>query len=707
MSSIIPNFEYDIFISYRHNDNRSGWVTEFVRALQEELAVTIKDPVSVYFDTNPHDGLLETHNVDKSLEGKLKCLIFIPIISQTYCDPKSFAWQHEFVAFNKLSQQDSLGRDIKLGNGNVASRILPIKIHDLDAEDKLIIENEIGGVLRAIEFIFKSSGVNRPLRFIEDHPQDNVNKTFYRDQVNKVANAIKEIIGAVKNPQRSGNNQPSLQPNQPNSKPFPNRKSILVTTALLLILVLGGYFLYPKFFKTDKNQQTEMLDKSIGVLPFTDISEAHDQGYFSDGMMVEIMDHLYKIENLRVIPRTSMVIYKDSNKPLKEIASELGVATLLEGSVRKVGSRIKISVQLIDGETETPLWQKTYEQDITDVFSVQSNVAQNVAASLKATITPEVKLRIESIPTANQNAYDYFLKGKDQYSQFWATWELGCLDKAITFYRKAIDLDGGFSNAYTGLGQIYWMLAHFSPNYTPEFWRLSKEYIEKGISLAPNEGWAYAELGVVQSLWDSDKEAALKSYQKAIALDPGNIEIHARYFFFLIRSENCEKAEKELQIIKTIDKSNPQTDYKVWLMMCKLDPTHPKNVDKQALESSVLYQLMKGDYKTVIARLDTTKFTNLSSLGEAYALSGNVEMAKKIIGQLKELSKKQHVPKCFLAAIHMALGEEDIAYQFLEEALQEREYEVRAIFSFSVALNKKRTDPRMRAFIERTWIPQK
>ena len=196
--SIIPDFEYDIFISYRHNDNRSGWVTEFVKALQEELAATIKEPVSVYFDTNPHDGLLETHNVDKSLEGKLKCLIFIPILSQTYCDPKSFAWQHEFVAFNKLAKEDQFGSDIKLGNGNVASRILPIKIHDLDAEDKAIIQNEIGGVLRSIEFIYKTAGVYRPLA-PSDNPEKNINTTFYRDQINKVANGVKELLIRLKN----------------------------------------------------------------------------------------------------------------------------------------------------------------------------------------------------------------------------------------------------------------------------------------------------------------------------------------------------------------------------------------------------------------------------------------------------------------------------------------------------------------------------
>jgi hypothetical protein len=128
MPSLFPDYQYDIFISYRHNDNRSSWV-RFVNALQKELAATIKDPVSVYFDTNPHDGLLETHNVDKSLEGKLKCLIFIPIISQTYCDTKSFAWQHEFSAFNKLAKGDQFGRDIKLSNGNVRVEFSR-KIHD-------------------------------------------------------------------------------------------------------------------------------------------------------------------------------------------------------------------------------------------------------------------------------------------------------------------------------------------------------------------------------------------------------------------------------------------------------------------------------------------------------------------------------------------------------------------------------------------------
>src|SRR6188508_2347639 len=245
MPSLLPGFEYDIFISYRHNDNRSGWVTDFVNALQEELGATIKKPLSIYFDKNPHDGLLETDSVNKSLEGKLKCLIFIPIISQTYSDPKSFAWQHEFCAFNKLSQLDAFGRDIKQANGNVTSRILPIKIHDLDSEDKAAIENEIGGVLRAIEFIFKSPGVNRPLRVQEEHPQDNLNKTFYRDQVNKVANTIKAIIHAIKAPSsvHASATHDGIRQSDPPKRLTLSRKLIFAS----LVAIISIFIIFWKF----------------------------------------------------------------------------------------------------------------------------------------------------------------------------------------------------------------------------------------------------------------------------------------------------------------------------------------------------------------------------------------------------------------------------------------------------------------------------
>jgi tetratricopeptide (TPR) repeat protein len=254
--AILPNFEYDIFISYRHNDNRSGWVTEFVKALQEELAATIKEPVSVYFDTNPHDGLLETHNIDKSLEGKLKCLIFIPIISHTYCDLKSYAWLNEFCAFNKSVKTDQFGRDIRLTSGNVASRILPVKIHDLDSEDNTLLENELAGVMRAVEFIYKETGVNRPLK-PTDNKIDNQNKTDYRNQVNKVANAVKEIIGSLK--RSSSTNSKSSVPLIPVKKTIKGKfkntsNSLKILFALVsIIVVILAALLLNKYYFSEKS----------------------------------------------------------------------------------------------------------------------------------------------------------------------------------------------------------------------------------------------------------------------------------------------------------------------------------------------------------------------------------------------------------------------------------------------------------------------
>ncbi len=198
MPSLIPEYEYDIFISYRQKDNKGDmWVSEFVEALKTELESTFKEEISVYFDINPHDGLLETHDVDESLKEKLKCLIFIPIISRTYCDPKAFAWEHEFKVFVDQASKDQYGLKVKLPNGNVASRVLPIVIYDLDRQDIKLCESVLGGVLRGVEFIYKTAGVNRPLRSKEEKPHDNFNDTHYRDQVNKVANTIKDVLNSL------------------------------------------------------------------------------------------------------------------------------------------------------------------------------------------------------------------------------------------------------------------------------------------------------------------------------------------------------------------------------------------------------------------------------------------------------------------------------------------------------------------------------
>ncbi len=448
MASILSGYEYDIFISYRHNDNRSGWVTEFVHALQEELAATIKEPLSIYFDKNPHDGLLETHSVDKSLEGKLKCLIFIPIISQTYCDPKSFAWQHEFCAFNSLAKQDSFGRDIKLANGNVASRILPIRIHDLDAEDKSLIEGELGGVLRAVDFIYKEAGVNRPLRAHEENPTRNQNQTVYRNQVNKVANAVKEIIASLKNPV-----SPKIHPansQEPTAKNHVlSKKTIAFATVAIMIVLAMIYGLSQ--FTGSSDKEPEALDKSIAVLPFADLSESKDQGWFGDGLTEEILNSLAHINGLQVTSRTSSFAFKDKNLRIQTIADSLGVNYIVEGSVRKSGDGLRITAQLIRAKDGFHVWSNTYDRESKDIFDLQKEIASKIAESLDISLDAKALEAMQWAGTTNAEAYLAFLKAREldhkAHSSSWFI-DLATLKQSNIYYEQSTQYDPDFVNPY-------------------------------------------------------------------------------------------------------------------------------------------------------------------------------------------------------------------------------------------------------------------
>ena len=528
MPSVLTGFEYDIFISYRHNDNRSGWVTEFVKSLQEELGATIKDSVSVYFDTNPHDGLLETHDVDDSLKEKLKCIIFIPIISQTYCDPKGFAWRNEFLVFKKLANEDQFGLKIKLQNGNTTSRILPIKIHDLDAEDKLTIENEIGGVLRAIEFIFKSAGVNRPLLAHEDHPQDNLNKTFYRDQVNKVANAIKEIISTLKNPV----SQPVRKTNaeQLTTKSPRNKKSLIVVLVSVLLLGAAGYFLYPRQFPSTKVEEVA-LDNSIAVLPFVNMSNDPEQEYFSDGITEQIITNLAHINSLKVIARTSTMKYKKTNKSISEIGKELNVTHVLEGSIRKSGDRIRVTAQLISVKDETHLWAQDYDRGLADIFMVQDEVSMAIANSLERKLTPREYESIKSERSSNVESYQHYLKGVYIHNELYYIKRLKeDFINSENELKTAIQLDSGYALAYAALADLYDTYYNFSTTSLEErlkFEALRNQFSDTAMKLNPNNPYVISvkaySFSHKQNKTDADVDSVFKYQRRALALAPNDV----------------------------------------------------------------------------------------------------------------------------------------------------------------------------------------
>jgi TolB-like protein len=533
MSSIINGYNYDIFISYRQKDNKGDrWVSEFVEALKTELESTFKEEISVYFDINPHDGLLETHEVDESLKDKLKCLVFIPIISRTFCDSRSFAWEYEFKAFVRLASQDRYGLKVRLPGGNVASRVLPVRIHDLEEADIKEFESVLGGVLRGVEFIYKSPGVNRPLRSREDNPHDNLNHTTYRDQINKVALAIKEIMNGITESERQSRETVYVQPEIKPEKKRSQKTKLVVGVIIMLALLVAGYIFIPKMLKSSPPS-----DKSIAVLPFTNLSNDPEQEYFSEGVVETILTHLVKVGDLKVISSTSTKRFKNSELSIKEIARDLGVSAILEGSIQKIENNVRITVQLIDAGTDVHLWSEIYDRDISDLLRIESEVAQNVARELKAKLTAREKVQIEKKQTNNPVAYNFYLQGRF----FWNKRTEEGLNKSVEYFEKAIAADPDYALAYAGLADAYFIQAYWGWIPKSEGFEKSKATVLRALDLDEDLSEAHTVLGTLYTYKEWNWEEARKELKLSVELNPNFVTAHHYYSELLdILGENRE-----------------------------------------------------------------------------------------------------------------------------------------------------------------------
>jgi TolB-like protein/Flp pilus assembly protein TadD len=519
MASIIPGYNYDIFISYRQKDNKGDrWVSEFVEALKIELESTFKEEISVYFDINPHDGLLETYDVDASLKEKLKCVIFIPIISNTYCDPNSFAWQNEFKAFIEQASNDQFGLKITLPNGNIASRVLPVQIHDLDIDDKKMVESELGGFLRGIEFVYRESGVNRPLMANEDNPDNNLNKTYYRNQINKVANAIKEIICGLKNQDREGKVTSTGLDKEIPSERKNQRTKIIAGVLIFLVLIAAGYFIVSKIL-----QPEEKFEKSLAVLPFKLLSDEPDKQYLADGMMDAIMLHLSKIKDLRVMSRTSVEQYRGTIKTSRAIGKELDVEYLLEGSFQKFNDDAKLIVQLINAREESHVWANEYNSKWSDVFSLQSEVAQRIASELMVVLTPEEVEKMAEKPTKNLEAYQAYLRGNYYAGQPHFSNQVWNL--ALQSYQDAVNIDTTFALAYAELARAHARLIYLRQDLSELRLEKANQAAAKALRLGYDQPRVHLALGYYYLYAYRDETQALKHLEIAEKSLPNNVEI--------------------------------------------------------------------------------------------------------------------------------------------------------------------------------------
>jgi TolB-like protein len=714
MASLISGYEYDIFISYRQKDNKGDrWVSEFVDALKTELESTFKEEISVYFDINLHDGLLETHDIDASLKDKLKCLIFIPIISRTYCDPKSFAWEHEFKAFVEEASKDSFGLKIKLPNSNVASRVLPVRIHDLDTGDVKLFEEIIGGVMRTLDFVFKTTtGVNRPLKAKEDHPNDNLNKTYYQDQINKVSLAIKEIIAAL-----GQHEQKSEAVRKEIPKPVPIRQKsyktkIIISSLIILALIVLGYFFIPKH-----SNSSIPVEKSIAVLPFTNLSNDPEQEYFSDGIVEAILDHLFKIGELKVTSGTSTKKYRKTELSVKEIGRELGVSSILEGSVQKIGNNVRITAQLIDARTDVHLWSETYDRNISDIFSIQSEVAQTVARELKATLTLKEKGQIEKNQTNNVGAYNLYLQGRF----FWDTRTKDGLNRSIVYFEKAIATDPDYALAYAGLADSYFIQAYWGWIPWNEGVAKSQKAVLRALDIDKNLAEAHTVLGALLNYKELKWEDARKELKRAIELNPNFVTAHHYYSELLDILRQNNEARKQINIALQLDPFLPvlhavsssifysEGKVKEVLNECtvlqELDPEYGNR--SLYWKEFKIYCKQKEDVKALIALqkylyMDTLKVTDSNIVKDVYNRSG----INGLWNWLIELELKKSNPEPFDLAIDYAIiGKKEEALDWLEKANKNPPPGFANINNMR-DLDNLRSEPRFQAIIKKMGLSE-
>jgi TolB-like protein/predicted Zn-dependent protease len=676
MSSIIEGYNYDIFISYRQKDNKhDGWVTEFVNNLKGELESTFKEEISVYFDINPHDGLLETHDVDASLKDKLKCLVFIPIISRTYCDPKSFAWEHEFKAFVDQVAKEQFGLKVKLTNGNVANRVLPIRIHDLDISDIKECELVLGGVLRGIEFIYKEPGVNKPLTF-DDDERKNLNNAKYRIQINKTANAIKEIISGLKNePVESASGRKEAQ-------------SII--------------------------DKPLAIEKSIIVLPFENMSSDPEQEYFSDGLTEEIITDLSHIHDLLVISRNSAMTFKGTKKKTKEIAIEVKVRYLLEGSVRKSGNKLRIIAQLIDAFTDTHLWAQKYSGTLDDVFDIQEKVSRSIVDSLKIKLTIEERQEIFARPINNPAAFELHIRARHE---MWQATEEG-LDRSLNLIKEGLEIIGENEILYADAGQIYIFYTDLGLRKEENLLVKADESIQKVFTLNPRSPLGHYLRGMINRKKSNTLEA-VREFKQSIAIDSNNPDSLAWLSWVYSHSGKASAARPLIDRLLEIDLLNPMVYFFAGLLevmdgkfdvgLKKLNKGQQMQKENPVIRYWIAKALAYGqNYEEAIKLLDQIQKESPGSVWDVlgsffkFALQNNKSEALQILSEeYKMMMKEDEMFPIWIAESYSLLNEKNEAIAWLENGVKSGFINYRFIMEYDLFLENIRGEDRFKKLMER------
>lgn len=458
---------------------------------------------------------------------------------------------------------------------------------------------------------------------------------------------------------------------------------------------------------------------SLAVLPLENLSRDPEQEYFSDGMTEALISQLSKIGPIRVISRTSSMRYKGTNKSLPEIARELNVDGVIEGSVMRSGSRVRIVVQLIQGRSDQHLWTEMYERDLSDVLRLQSEVAQAVALQVRIELTPAERSRLRSASAVNSEAYEAYLKGRSH--EYGGTQV--ALRQAQAYFEEAVRTDPKFALGYVGLADTYLELGDFRWLSPQEAYRRGSEAIHKALSLDEGLAEAHSTLGYLDWEYGWNWEEAERELRSAIDLYPNYLVGHEFLLSYLASSGRHREAMAEVETMRRLDPVFPsinlddahvyyhQRDYKSLVDVALKSVAANPNLWLSHYFLAVGYEgsgrpaQAVPEYQKAV-ELSQRDSDTIAGLAHVYAIMGRVSDAQKLLGELQRQSRVTYASPYMIAAIYSGLGQKEKALEFLEKAYQEKSPDLAYFLRADLRMDALRSDPRFQDIWRRVGLPR-
>jgi TolB-like protein/Flp pilus assembly protein TadD len=484
-------------------------------------------------------------------------------------------------------------------------------------------------------------------------------------------------LATVETPRHSSIPEPSV-PSR--SRIFSARKSVLIWGAVALVLAGIALFLY----RSSAGHGEQPVVRSLAVLPLKNLSGDPAQEYFADGMTEEIIGRLAVIRGLRVVSRTSVMHFKNTNESVSEIAKTLGADAIVEGSVMREGDRIRIHAQLIRGATDEHFWSETYDRELGDVLTLESEIAQAIADKVEVTVSSQERSRLAAVRQVSPDVYESYLKGR----YYWNTRTADGLQRASIYFQEAIDKDPFYAAAYSGLADCNSGLAWHGFRSPADALPKAQAAALKATELDPQSAEAHASLGLVlHHRWDWSR--AEFEFKRAIELDSRYANAHHWYGDFLSVHGRHDEAIFEAKEAVELDPLNRMIG--TWLALRyylarQYDLATQQSRDTVELDTSFgaahlllgRSYLQTGLYDQGLAELQRAAELSgnspiyLAQVGVAYAMLGRKAEALRTVGELQKISKERYVSPYGIAQIYAALNDKEQTFKWLEIAFKDR-----------------------------------